>query len=219
MRSTPLALAGLTGLALAIAGCRIEKTPAVDPTQSATSVFINDGSFDPAAMVETDWSGKILPFIRSKAAPYDAVAEAVKASPDEAGARHGFRENQAGAPWTYAAEVDGTVTAANTASRAATVDVKTQGGRTVTLQFGPVVRGTSIRDMLSLHPFGSFKNQVDYAQYGKALNAKANATALSTAPRQDLVGRHVTALGVFSAAPGDAPPLVTPVELTLGPKP
>jgi predicted lipoprotein len=219
MRSTILAVAGVAGVALSIAGCRIEKTPASDPNQTATSVFINDGSFDPAAMVEADWNGKILPFIQSKAGPYDIVAEAVKASPDEAGARYGFRENQTGVPWTYAVTVDGTVTAANTESRAATLDVKTGGGKTVTLQLGPVVRGTSIRDILSLHPFGSFKNQVDYAQYGKALNAKANATALASAPRQDLVGRHVTALGVFSAASGDAPPLVTPVRLTVGPKP
>ncbi len=111
------------------------------------------------------------------------------------------------------------MTAANTESRAATLDVKTAGGRTVTLQLGPVVRGTAIRDSLSLHPFGSFKNQVDYAQYGKALNAKANATALAPAPRQDLVGRPVKALGVFAAGAGGTPPLVTPVELALGPKP
>ncbi len=219
MRSTFLALAGVTGAALSIAGCRIEKTPAVDPTQTATSVFINDGSFDPAAMVEADWSGRIVPSIRSKAGPYDAVAEAIKGSPDAAGIRYGFREGQSGAPWTYAAEIDGTVTGANTESRAATLDVRTEGGRVVTLQLGPVVRGTAIRDMLSIHPFGSFKNQVDYAQYGKALNAKANATVLSAAPRQDLVGRRVTALGVFGSGVGDASPLVTPVELVVGPRP
>ena len=217
MRST--FLAGVIGVALSVAGCRIEKTPAADPNQTATSVFINDGSFDPAAVVEADWGGKILPFVQSKAGPYDAVAEAIKASPDEAGGRYGFRQNQAGASWTYAALIDGTVTAANTESRAATLDVRTQSGRVVTLQLGPVVRGTAIRDILSLHPFGSFKNQVDYAQYGKALNTKANATALATVPRQDLVGRHVTAIGVFAPASGDAPPLVTPVELTVGRKP
>ena len=219
MRRTLLAVAGVTGVALSIAGCRIEKTPAVDPAQTATSVFINDGSFDPAAMVEADWAGRIVPDLRAKAGPYDAVADAIAASPDAAGARYGFREGQSGAPWTYAAEVDGTVTAANTESRAATLDVKTAGGRTVTLQLGPVVRGTAIRDILSLHPFGSFKNQVDYAQYGKALNAKANATALVPAPRQDLVGRPVKALGVFAAGTGGAPPLVTPVELAIGAKP
>ncbi len=112
------------------------------------------------------------------------------------------------------------MTAANTASRAATLDVRTPAGKTVTLQTRP--RGARHRDPRHpriLRPFGSFKNQVDYAQYGKALNAKANATALSTAPRQDLVDRSVTALGVFAPPPGGAPPLVTPVELAVGPKP
>ena len=90
------------------------------------------------------------------------------------GSNIGYRP-EATSPWTYAVKVDGVVTAANTESRAATLDVKTSGGLAVTLQIGPVVRGTAIRDMLAFRPFGSFKNQVDYAQYGKALNIKANA--------------------------------------------
>ena len=103
-------------------------------------------------------------------------------------------------------------------SRAATITVKTDGAPDATLQIGPVVRGTAIRDMLAYMPFGAFKNQVDYAQFGKALNAKANATALSKLPRSDLVGHGVTALGVFQAGAGGAPALVTPVEIAIGPK-
>lgn len=206
-------------VALALAGCKIEKTIVADPSQSATSVFINDASFNPDAMVAADWDATILPALRAKAGPYDAVADAIAADPDAAGARFGYREKQAGAPWTDVARIEGTVTAANTASRAATLDVRTPAGKTVTLQIGPVVRGTAIRDILESRPFGSFKNQVDYAQFGKALNAKANATALSKLPRQDLVDRSVTALGVFAPPTGGGPPLVTPVEIAVGPKP
>ena len=217
MRS-PLVLCSLLVASLSLGGCKVEKTPLADPSQTATSVFINDASFNPNAMVAEDWDSKVLPGLRGKAGPYDEVASAIVASPDEAGARFGYREKQAGSPWTFAAKVDGVVTAANTESRAATLDVKTAAGRTVTLQIGPVIRGTAIRDSLAFRPFGSFKNQVDYAQFGKALNARANASALARLPRADLVGRHVTALGVFQAAAGDAPPLITPVEVAVEPK-
>jgi predicted lipoprotein len=218
MRRALLLPAGVLAAALPLGACKIEQTIVADPSQSATSVFINDASFNPDAMVASDWDARILPSLRAKAGPYDEVAGAIASNADAAGERFGYREKQAGSPWTYAARIEGVVTAANTESRAATIDVKTDGGRIVTLQIGPVVRGTAIRDSLAFRPFGSFKNQVDYAQFGKALNAKANATALSKLPREKLVGSRVSALGLFQAASGDTPPLVTPVEITAEPK-
>ena len=208
-----LILAGL------VSACKIEKTPVGDPSQTATSVFINDSSFNPDSMVDADWDKKILPIIRDKAGAYADVAAAIAKNPDEAGERFGYREKQAGSVWTYVARFDGVITAANTESRAATATIKTEGAPDVTLQIGPVVRGTAIRDLLAYMPFGAFKNQVDYAQFGKSLNTKANATALVKLPRADLVGRRVKALGAFQAGPGGAPYLVTPVDIALEPKP
>lgn len=213
-----LSLPVLAVAALPLAACKIEKTPLGDPSQSATSVFINDASFNPDSMVAADWDGKILPLLRSKAGPYAEVAAAIAKDPDQAGARYGYREKQAGAVWTYAARFEGSIAAANTESRAATITVRSEGAPDATLQIGPVLRGTAIRDMLAYMPFGAFKNQVDYAQFGKALNTRANATALSKLPRADLVGRRVSGLGVFQAGAGGAPALVTPVEIALGDK-
>lgn len=218
MARTLILTAGLMAALLPLGGCKIEKTVVANAGQSSTSVFINDASFNPDAMVEADWDAKVVPGLKQKAGRYDDVAAAIASSPDGAGERFGYREKQAGSPWIYAATVSGTVVAANTESRAATIDVKTDGGHTVQLQIGPVVRGTAIRDSLAFRPFGSFKNQVDYAQFGKALNAKANATALSKVPRDRLVGARVEALGVFPMPSGDTPPLITPVTLTVEPK-
>ena len=219
-RPGPIAAAGaLMVMAATLAGCKIERTILADPSQTATSVFINDASFNPDAMVAQEWEPKILPALKARAGPYADVAAAIAGSPDDAGARYGYREKDSGSPWTYVAAIDGTITGANTESRAATIDVKTSGGQSLTLQIGPVVRGTDIRNVLDFHPFSSFKNQVDYAQFGKVLNQKANAAVLSKLPRQDLAGRHVDALGVFQAGAAGAPPLVTPVEISVGPKP
>lgn len=217
---TPRAAAPLVALAAAVslAACRIEKTPAVDPSQSATSVFVNDASFNPDAMVAEDWDSRVVPTLRDRAGAYDDVAAAIAADPAAAGGRFGFHAAEPGAPWLYAAALSGTITAANTESRAATLTVKTDGGRAVTVQIGPVVRGTAIRDSLAFRPFSAFKNQVDYAQFGKALNTRANVGALAKLPRDALVGRRVVALGVVVGVGGDAAPLLTPVEIRLEPK-
>lgn len=212
--ATAVRALGMVAALLPLGGCKIEKTVVANAGQSSTSVFINDSSFNPDATVASDWDTTVLPSLREKAGAYDDVAMAIAANPDAAGQRYGFRDGQAGSPWVYAATVSGTVTAANTESRAGTVDVKTEGGRTVQLQIGPVVRGTAIRDSVLSRPFGSFKNQIDYAQFGKALNARANATALSKLPRDKLMGAKIEALGVFSAPTGDTPALVTPVTVT-----
>ena len=210
---------GLAVVLPLLGGCKIEKTVVANAGQSATSVFINDASFNPDATVASDWDSKVVPDLRAKAGPYDEVAAAIAANPDAAGQRYGFRDARATAPWVYAATVSGTVTAANTDSRAGTIDVTTAGGRTVQLQIGPVVRGTAIRDSVLFRPFDTFKNQIDYAQFGKALNAKANGSALSKLPRDKLAGARIEALGVFNAPAGDAPALVTPVTITAEPKP
>ena len=55
-----VAIGVAVGVALALAGCKIEKTIVADPSQSATSVFINDASFNPDAMVAADWDATIL---------------------------------------------------------------------------------------------------------------------------------------------------------------
>jgi predicted lipoprotein len=65
--------------------------------------------------------------------------------------------------------------------------------------------------------FNDFKNQIDYAQFGKAFNTYAVQTFLSKMPRDSLVGRTVTALGAFTLETGNQPPLVTPAQLNLGP--
>ncbi|MBV9653058.1 MAG: DUF2291 domain-containing protein [Acetobacteraceae bacterium] len=205
-------------VSLSLGGCKIEKTVVASGPASSTSVFINDASFNPDTLVAEDWDAKLVPGLRAKAGPYDEVAAAIANNPDAAGERYGFREQQTGAPWTYAATVEGVVISANTASRAGAIEVRTDGGNTVTLQIGPVLRGTALRDSDPARPFSSFRNQVDYAQFARALNARANADALAKMPRDKLLGSHVSALGVFQPDPGNHSPLVTPVAITVEPK-
>ena len=81
------------------------------------------------------------------------------------------------------------------------------------------MRGTAIRDALDFVSFNDFTNQIDFARFGKAFNTYVNHNTLEKLPRDDLVGRKVTLIGAYPFVAAGETPLVTPVEISIGPKP
>ncbi|KAB0676887.1 DUF2291 family protein [Aureimonas leprariae] len=199
----------LAGLAIGASGCKIVKTEelaaraaaAAKPTAAANAAGL--------------WASKVVPYVEGKAAPFPEVAAAAKADLKAAGAKYGYREAGEGAPWNFVARLTGTVTAANLASRAATaeVDVDGDGAPDVTLQLGPVIKGTSIRDALPFVSFTQVRNQIEFADVAKSFNTAAYDTALKTLPRDRLVGAKVEGTGVFSLRSPSDKALFTPVTL------
>src|ERR1700722_1459316 len=180
-----------------------------------------DGGFDPQKMVHAIWDAKVIPYLRAKAGRFAEVAELARANPDEAGKKYGYRAKEGSEPWTLVVKIEGRIVSAETNSRAATISVDNNGDGKIAaiVQIGPAMRGTALRDALDFVSFNDFRNQIDYAQFGKAFNQYVDHAFLSALPRDSLVGRNVTALGAYTVEAGDQPPLVTPAELTLGPPP
>jgi predicted lipoprotein len=204
-----LAVAG----AVAIAGCKILPTPKKGEEAA--------GAFNPDKMAEEMWSSRVLPYLEQRAGPFADVNALAKTDPAAAGAKYGNPKKQATAPWTYAAKLEGRIVAANTQSRAATIDVDVDGDAKpdVRVQIGPTIPGTALRDTLDFIDFNDFKNQIDFAQFGKALNVYADKTVLSKLPREALEGRTAKALGAFVLKDGADLPLLTPAKVEIGPKP
>jgi len=218
MRWVGCALALAAGLALA--SCRIFATADVKAIGEAAA---RNGApaFDPDKTVAEIWTPKVAPYFEKKAGDFAAVRELAARSPDEAGSKYGYRAKSEDTPWTLMVRLNGVIVAADTESRAATIaiDATGQGKPDATVQIGPAMRGTAIRDALDFVSFNDFTNQIDFAQFGKAFNVYVNKTILQALPRDNLVGRKVTVIGAFPLAPGAAVPLVTPVEITIGAKP
>jgi predicted lipoprotein len=181
----------------------------------------NGGGFDPDAMVNAIWDAKVIPYLTARAGALPDVVTLMLSNPDEAGRKYGYRAKEGNEPWTFAVTLDGRIVAAETTSRAATISVDTKGdGKVAALvQIGPAMRGTALRDSLNFVSFNDFRNQIDYAQFGKAFNQRVAKTILAQLPRDSLVGRDVKILGAFTLESGDQPPLVTPAQLTLGAAP
>ena len=207
-------------LSLLLASCRFIPTADV-PALANAGAPNGAGAFDPDKMVASIWSTKVVPDFEKKAGPLLDVRNLAAKSPDEAGARFGYRAKSEDTPWTLMVKIDGVIVAADTESRASTisVDATGQGKTDAVVQIGPAMRGTAIRDALDFVSFNDFTNQIDFARYGKAFNAYVNRTALERLPRDSLVGRKVSVVGAYPFTTASETPLVAPVEITVGPRP
>lgn len=205
---------------LPLAACKLVKNEPPQVASAAASGSVatsfDNPAFDPEKTVQEIWQPKLLPYLHGKAGPFAEVRQAVQSSPDEAGKRFGYRA-VGSMPWTVAATIEGKITAADTDTRAATIEVDADGDGTadLTVQIGPVFKGTALRDSIDFISFNSFANQIEYAKFGKTLNAHIYDTTLAALPRDKLVGRKVTLLAVFTLDDPKAKPLVTPAELSL----
>ncbi|PDT45126.1 DUF2291 family protein [Sinorhizobium fredii] len=198
---------------VALAGCKIIKTPtAEEAAQSAT------GGFDPDRMVGGIWDSKVVPYLDKKAGPFTEVAALAARNLEAAGAKYGHKEKQGSAPWTFAARLSGTIVKAETKSRSAYVEVDADGDAKADarVQIGPAIRGTAIRDSLDFVNFNEFKNQIEWAQYGKAFNTHVNGLVLEKLSRDQLVGKKLDAVGAYPEPAKGQLPLFVPVELTVG---
>ena len=216
MPAAPKHLLVMIALGFALAGCKIVAT--ADKNAPAAQDGAGGGVFDPDKMVAGIWEPKVLPYLTAKAGAFADVIALARKSPDEAGAKYGYRAKEGSAPWTLIAKVEGRIVAVDTASRAGTigVDVDGDGKPDLTVQIGPAMRGTALRDSLDFVAFNDFTNQIDFARFGKSFNQYVDKTLLEALPRDALNGRQVTILGAFAFDKPGEPPLVTPARLTLG---
>ena len=207
-------------LGILLAACRFIPTDQVSAIGAAGGTN-GAAARDPDQMVASMWAAKVVPYFEKKAGPFLAVRDLAAKAPDEAGAKYGYRAKSEDTPWTLTVRIEGTIVGADLESRAATigVDASGQGKTEATVQIGPAMRGTAIRDALDFVSFNDFTNQIDFARFGKSFNTYVNHNTLEKLPRNDLVGRKVTLIGAYALDSSGEPPLVTPVEITIGPKP
>lgn len=197
--------------ALVLSGCKFIKT-ADEQKEAAASAF------NPDKMVAEIWDSKVVPFLDTRAGPLKDVAALASTDLAAAGAKYGHKEKQGSAPWTFAAKVDGTIVAEEIKSRAAYLDVDIDGDTKADVRvfIGPAIRGTALRDSLDFVDFNSFKNQIEWAQFGKSFNTHVNKTLLEKLPRDGLTGKKLTAVGAYPLPAKDQLPQFVPATITIG---
>jgi len=209
-RFNSVAVIALAGL-LALPGCKFIKTA---DHQKETAA----GVFDPDKLVAGIWDDKVIPYLNQRAGSIKEVMSLASSDLKAAAAKYGHKEKQGNAPWTFAAKIEGTIVAEETKSRAAYVEVDVDGDAKadVRVAIGPAIRGTALRDSLDFVNFNEFKNQIEWAQYGKSFNIHVNRTQLEKLPRRGLTGEKLTATGAFPLPSAGQLPQFVPATITIG---
>ncbi|MFH2130604.1 MAG: DUF2291 domain-containing protein [bacterium] len=203
-------------LSLILSSCTIVDNEESSGDESKLEIYFVDNKFKADQYVSGIWDRKVLPYFDKKAIELDKVLAVYKDDPEKAGQTFGYREKAEGSPWNFIVAGSGKIVKARTKSRAATmeIDLNPQDGRAdATIQIGPVIKGTSIRDSLDFVTFGMFTNQIEYAQLGNALNQKSYSDVLSKFDRAAIVGKTVHFQGAFTQIPYSGKILITPVKL------
>lgn len=165
------------------------------------------------ADIDQLWQQKLVPQIQAEARPLATLMTSLKSAKDfdTACQQYGYR-SQAENPCVFSVSVQGDVTALNTTSRSGKMTVKDESGDSVTIQTGPIIRGTALRDAYRGASYQDFNDQVLFGDYGKAINQHASGLMQQFAPK---VGDKVKVTGVFSS--WDIPqqlPDITPAAIT-----
>lgn len=165
------------------------------------------------ANIDQLWQQKLVPQIQAEARPLATLMTSLKSAKDFDAAcqQYGYR-SQAENPCVFSVSVQGDVTALNTTSRSGKMTVKDESGDSVTIQTGPIIRGTALRDAYRGASYQDFNDQVMFGDYGKAINQHASSLMKQFAPK---VGDKVKVTGVFSI--WDIPqqlPDITPAAIT-----
>jgi predicted lipoprotein len=196
---------------LALGGCKPWTIVPIGGASDAQGLSQN-----PAAFVDSIWSAKLVPAIVDSAIDARTLLEAMSGSMADAERKYGRNVN--GDRWYFNVKGTGAVLAVDTSSRNGLIEVSVlpQDRRPdVSIQTGPVFRGSVLRDSTGLITFSSFVNQLQFADVADDLNNKANQTILSLLDAKTLIGKRVKFIGAFEAEPATQPLIrdVVPVQL------
>jgi predicted lipoprotein len=208
----------LLGLALILnlAGCSAFFTvvPINEAKIEAQQGSASNKGFDKVAYVDGIWQSKVLPTVQQKAVDFSQLFTELTLNQDAASQKYG---NKVGGPYNFVTKFEGKVLSADTSSRVGviTTEVSTANGPVnLTIQVGPVVQGTAIRDALGFITFNDFVNQLQFADVADELNTRALNNTMNNVDPTSLVGKTVDITGAFTLDDINKI-VVTPVFMTV----
>ncbi|MEW2567165.1 DUF2291 domain-containing protein [Streptomyces sp. NPDC047070] len=165
-------------------------------------------AFDAAKYAAGTYGPKVVPALEKNAVDIATLHKAISADPEAAGKKYGHRPGTG--PYSYAVTVTGTAGAAENGLLRLTVPglAKTR----VSVQVGPAINGTALRDAAGFIAFGQFTNQVEYADAATALNTAMKDKVLKAFDPAAVRGKQVTVVGAMTPLTADVLTL-TPVSI------
>ena len=165
MKQTQLLITGALILCC-MTGCRMISKAEYKQLQSPESPYITGAAefFDK----------ELTPYIESNAIPLNELISKIKSYTgfDEACSALGYREGP-DLQCNFAVKVSGSITEIKDGSRRGSITITDVGGKKVKIQIGPVIMGTSLRDVQNKVGYKEFNDQTVYGEFGKHLNSRS----------------------------------------------
>jgi predicted lipoprotein len=209
-------------LALALAGvvvtaCTV-KPIGWQPSAGTGSGANGGGVFDAKAYVTSIWSSQVLPTFDAKSVDAATLIAALAADPAAAEKKYG---NQAADNGPYSFMVKGSGKVLEAGADGLAVDLAPPDGKAdVTINVGPVILGTALRDAVGFIKFNDFTNQIDYAQVSTEMKNEVKSTVLASFNATGAVGKTVDFEGAFALTDTTsmtaASIVIVPVRLSVG---
>ncbi|MFC3570206.1 DUF2291 family protein [Paracoccus simplex] len=207
------AILGLSLAMTALGACKIVPNP--EPGSQGAAAQTDDARM--AAKAGEIYAAQLVPHVARKAIDLPVLTAALQGGLDAAGRAHGIRPQAEGSPWNFLVKGQGTVVGADRQSRAATMALDTTGDgqADVTIQLGPVVKGTALRDAADFIVFTDYRDQIEFAKLARALNDRAHQAI--QLPEGDLTGQSFRFEGATTLRSASDPLLVVPTVLEAAP--
>ncbi|MER0237416.1 DUF2291 domain-containing protein [Fulvimarina sp. MAC8] len=185
------------------------------PADGAAPVATTDEERMNAYAAEV-WDAQVLPVVSEHVVPLTKLRSALASNTDETGKEFGLRPKGEANPWNFVVSGEGQVLKSKLDSRAAKLEVDTDGDGKgdVTLQLGPIIRGTAIRDAMPFISFTDFRDQIEFAKLANGLNGEAHAHIQM--PQEDPIGKSVSFVGVFTLRGSAESVELVPIEFEIG---
>ena len=198
-------------LALGISGCTI-----VENAPEGEQAIAADASGDDARTemrIEDTFNSQLLPYVRDNATPIGELRSLIAGGLDAAGEKHGTQGSGQGAAWNFPLSGNGKVISAklDTRARSMKLDTDADGTADVTVQLGPVIRGSAMRDVAPFYDYDDFRDQIEFAKLSRAINDQI--VGLLDVPDGDLVGMTASFVGVVPLKSADEAFVVTPISV------
>ncbi|HEX2909230.1 MAG TPA: DUF2291 domain-containing protein [Chloroflexia bacterium] len=213
----PLILAALLVLTLApfLTACAPWTVKPINDegNAGAQSAVPGKPGFNAKAYVDSIWQSQVLTTVQDKAADLPTVLAALKADPEAAKQKYGYRQGQS--PYNFLVKGEATVDSVDTTTRTGTLKLtvpQADSSQDVAIQIGPVIRGTALRDAMPFIQFNMFTNQIEYADVSNAMNDRVLKDVVGKLDTASLKGKTVAFQGAFTYNPG-ATIMIVPVKL------
>jgi predicted lipoprotein len=180
---------------------------AVDTTYKKPGEVTASGrkAFDPAQYGATTFP-KVVAAVGKSAVPIGELVPAL--AKDQEAASKQFGKRQGSSPYNFATTGEGVAGKATNGIMPVKVDGIPKDVQ-VSLQVGPAINGTALRDVVGFINFGQFTNQVEYAGSATALNTQVKEKVLKGIDAASLAGKRVSFVGAFT--------LLVPTAVTITP--